>query len=202
MIIQLCGLSGAGKSTLARGAETILTNNGFAVEIIDGDEYRKTLCYGLGFSKKDRFENLRRMAFVAGQLSRHGIISIICAINPYEEIRQEISNTYPGVKTIHIDCPVCVLRTRDTKGLYRKAFLPDDDPEKITNLTGVNDPFDVPAQPDMYINTSLDAIDDCVNRMVSFIHKNVQVQKKKSPVINLNSIIKGAGVGNRQAYEF
>jgi adenylylsulfate kinase len=171
MIIQFCGLSGAGKSTLARSVETILNSKGYSVEIIDGDEYRKTLCSGLSFSKKDRVENIRRMAFVAAQLSKHGIISIICAINPYEEIRQEVAATYANTRTVHIDCSIETLKIRDTKGLYRKAFLPGDHPDKLTNLTGINDTFNVPTHPDLYINTDLHTIDDCAHRIARFIQQ-------------------------------
>lgn len=181
MIIQLCGLSGAGKSTLARAVEIILNKKGLPVEIIDGDEYRKTLCYGLGFSKDDRMENMRRMAFVAGQLSKHGIIAIICAINPYDQIRHEVRATYPHTKTIHIDCSVETLKIRDTKGLYRKAFLPPDHPDKVNNLTGINDPFDIPGEPDLYVNTDLNTIAECARTIARFILQQEKVENKWMP---------------------
>ena len=174
MIIQFCGLSGSGKSTLARAVETSLTRLGIKVEIIDGDEYRATLCSGLGFSKPERMENVRRMAFVAHKLSRHGVVSIICAINPFEEIRNEISATYPNVSTALIDCSIETLKIRDTKGLYKKAFLPRSHPERIGNLTGVNDPFEKPLAPDIYINTDTDTIHGGVNKIVSFITRRVK----------------------------
>jgi adenylylsulfate kinase len=173
MIIQFCGLSGSGKSTLAKAAAATLQKQGIDVEVIDGDEYRATLCKGLGFSKQDRMENMRRMAFVARQLSRHGIVAIICSINPYEEMREEVRRSYPAVVTAHIDCPVETLKVRDTKGLYQKAFLPTNDPAHITNLTGVNDPFDIPAKPDLYINTDTETISNCVNKMVRYIQEHL-----------------------------
>lgn len=182
MIIQLCGLSGAGKSTLARAAEIVLKNKGFHTEVIDGDEYRKTLCKGLGFSKNDRMENIRRMAFVAGQLSRHGVIVILSVINPFEEMRQEIRSSYPYTRTIHIDCSLETLRIRDTKGLYRKAYLPDNHPEKISNLTGVNDPFEIPPQPDLYINTDLHTIDECTRAVARFIYQQAISQPDWTPL--------------------
>jgi len=177
MIIQLCGLSGSGKSTLARKAEQQLKKRGIDVEVIDGDEYRATLCKGLGFSRQDRFENMRRMAFVAHQLSKHGVVVIICAINPYEQIRHEIASMYPDVATIHIDCSVEILKARDTKGLYQKAFLPVGHPEKINNLTGINDPFDRPEQPDLHLNTDADTIINCTNKIVRFIQNNAKTTK-------------------------
>jgi adenylylsulfate kinase len=169
MIIQFCGLSGSGKSTIARAAETELKKKRIEVEVIDGDEYRSTLCRGLGFSKQDRFENMRRMSFVAHQLSKHGIVALICAINPYEEMRREVAQTYPNVITVFIDCSVETLKIRDTKGLYQKAFLPLEHPQRINNLTGINDPFDRPVNPDIYINTDSETIISCVNKIVSSI---------------------------------
>jgi adenylylsulfate kinase len=168
MIVQFCGLSGSGKTTLARAVES-KPDKLVPIEVIDGDEYRETLCKGLGFAKEDRFENMRRMAFVAGKLAKHGIIPIICAINPYQEMRNEVSGRYPNVKTIYIDCRLGTLKQRDTKGLYARAELPNDHPCKLGNLTGISDPFDVPAQPDLHINTSLHTIEECTDKIGHFI---------------------------------
>lgn len=176
MIIQFCGLSGAGKTTLARAVEKKLEQI-VPIEVIDGDEYRQTICKGLGFSKEDRFENIRRMAFVAGILARHGIVPMICAISPYQEIRSEITKTYSNVKIVHVDCPLSTLQKRDTKGLYRKATLPDDHPDKIKNLTGVSDPFEVPDNPDLYINTKKYSVNDCRDRIAEFILKHMAAAK-------------------------
>jgi adenylylsulfate kinase len=169
MILQFCGLSGAGKSTLARAVETQLHYAGIDVEILDGDEYRSTLCKDLGFSKEERNENIKRMAFVARQLSKHGVVAVICAINPYEEVRKEIKLLYPDVKTVFIDCPVETLTIRDTKGLYKRAMLPQDHPDRIHNLTGVNDPFERPQNPDVYINTGFESIESGVKKITAFI---------------------------------
>jgi len=169
MIIQLCGLSGSGKTTIAFNTMVKLKANNIQVEVIDGDEYRKELCSDLGFSRADRNENIRRLAFVAGKLSQHGVLSIICAINPYEVIREEIKNNYGQVKTVFVNCDLTTLVNRDTKGMYKRAMLPDTDPEKIYNLTGVNDPFENPTKPDLLINTHLESVEDSVNKLFNFI---------------------------------
>jgi len=169
MIIQLCGLSGSGKTTLSTGVKALLKTKGIDVEVIDGDEYRKVLCADLGFSKEDRNQNIRRLAFVASRLSQYNIIPIICAINPYDDIRREITNTYPNVKTVFIDCSLDVLITRDTKGLYQKALLPDAHPQKIKNLSGVNDPFEIPANPDLVIQSHITSIKDATERLAAFV---------------------------------
>jgi adenylylsulfate kinase len=169
MIIQFCGLSGVGKTTLAKATEKKLKKHDLLVEVIDGDEYRRTLCRDLGFSKEDRRENMRRLAFVAGKLSEYGIISIISAINPYEGVRKEIHQTYRNVKTIYIYCSLQTLKQRDTKGLYKKALLSDHHPDKITNLSGVNDPFEIPLHPDLFIDTDKFSVDDCTEKILDFI---------------------------------
>ena len=173
MIIQFCGLSGAGKTTLAQLAKKKLKEQNIPVEIIDGDVYRTFICKDLGFSKADRMENIRRLAFVAYTFSSHDITAIICAINPYEEVREEIKNKYPDVKTVFINCSIDELKKRDTKGLYKKAFLPEGHADKIHNLTGVNDPFDIPSKPDLIINTHQENSEESANKLVKFIQKNI-----------------------------
>ena len=173
MIIQFCGLSGSGKTTLATQVKQLLNDQGIRVEILDGDAYRKTLCADLGFSKTDRNENIRRLARVAYDFSEQHAIAIICAVNPYEDIRLEIAATYPGVKTVYIDCGLEVLIQRDTKGLYQRALLPEGHPQKVSNLTGVNDPFEIPIKPDLIIKTDEESIDDSVQKLLGFILYNI-----------------------------
>lgn len=183
MILQLCGLSGAGKSTLAGMAKARLEQYGIASEIIDGDDYRKMLCRDLGFSKADRCENIRRLGFVASKLSAHGIIAIISAINPYNEIRAELASSYQHVQTVFVDCSISTLIKRDTKGLYKKALLPADHPDKIFNLTGINDPFDRPSHPDLHIHTSVKAKETSAEELISFIMQHLSPGIKASPII-------------------
>lgn len=162
-------MSGVGKTTLSEKVKEKLINAGEKVEVIDGDVYRSTLCKDLGFSKQDRLENIRRLGFVAATLSSHGIIAIICAINPYEEARKELKNSYSQVKTVYVECPVSTLVQRDTKGLYKRAALPENHPDKISNLTGINDDFDIPVNPDLYINTERQDIETCTTHFFNFI---------------------------------
>lgn len=172
MIIQFVGLSGAGKTTLAKEVRKKLIDCGAKVEIIDGDEYRKTLCSDLGFSKEDRLENIQRLGFVAGILSSHGIITIISAINPYQEARYKLKSIYNNVKTVYLDCPLNILIIRDTKGLYKRANLPAGHPQKVFNLTGIDDRFDIPVNPDLYINTGTKNIEESADEIFDFITGN------------------------------
>lgn len=173
MIIQFCGLSGAGKTTLAENTKNQLLENGIRAEIIDGDVYRSKLCKDLGFSKADRQENIKRLGFIASRFSAQGIVAIMSVINPYEETRAELIREYPNVKTIFLDCPIEVLYQRDTKGLYKRTLLADDDPQKIRNLTGINDMFEKPDQPDLYINTSEKTIEESTRDLCDLILKYI-----------------------------
>ena len=181
IFIQLTGLSGAGKTTLSFKVKTELEKRGYKTEVIDGDDYRQTLCKDLGFSKADRIENIRRLGFVGKVLSRNGVVVILSAINPYEEIRREIKENSPQVKTVWIDCDLETLQKRDTKGLYERAFLPDGHPDKINNLTGVNDPFEIPPNADLTIKTADETTDESTAKLLNFIleHISPRPEEKK-----------------------
>ena len=169
LFIQLTGLSGSGKSTIAKGVKELLKSNDMHVEVIDGDIYRKKLCPDLGFSKEDRHENIRRLGFVSNKFAVNGIVSILAAINPYEEIRKELSMYGPHVKTVWINCDLDILIQRDTKQLYKKAMLPDDHPDKVKNLTGVNDPYESPENADLIINTGFESEESSIKLLYDFI---------------------------------
>ena len=173
LFIQMTGMSGAGKTTLARLVQQRLKKNGYQVEVIDGDEYRAGLCSDLGFSKEDRNENIKRLGFVAKILARNNVISIISAINPYEEIRKELKDQHGSVSCVYIKCDLEELKKRDTKGLYRRALLPDDHPQKIQNFTGISDPFEVPPEPDLVLETDKEDIEKSAKKLENFIIKRV-----------------------------
>jgi adenylylsulfate kinase len=177
MILLFCGLSGAGKSTLAERIRAKLVAEDILVELIDADEYRQRLFKDLGYSMEDRFENIRRLGFIANKFSAHNIITIISAINPYDSIRKELVRTYKKVKVVHVDCDLKVLIKRDTKGLYKRALLPDGHPDKLRNLTGVNDPFEVPENPDLHINTGKMSLKESTEEVYSFILRNITKEK-------------------------
>jgi adenylylsulfate kinase len=177
IFIQLTGLSGAGKTTLSYNVKRELEKYGLKTEVIDGDEYRTSLCKDLGFSKADRTENIRRLGFVGKTLARHGVIVLLAAINPYNEIRRELKENSPFVKTVWVDCNLEVLKERDTKGLYERAFLPKGHPKKLNNLTGVNDPFEIPEDADLIIKTDSETIAESTAKLLNFILENIEREK-------------------------
>ncbi len=179
VFIQMTGLSGAGKSTIATNVKKSLQSSGYQVEVIDGDEYRQHLCRDLGFSKADRHENIRRLAFVGLKLCSFNVIVILAAINPYEEIRAEIKSQSSLVKTVWVNCDLETLIHRDTKGLYSRALLPDGHTDKLVNLTGVNDPFDTPKDFDLKIDTHNETTLESESRLLNFILQHIKLRDKQ-----------------------
>jgi adenylyl-sulfate kinase len=146
--VWFTGLSGAGKSTLATLLKERLQGMGRRVELLDGDEVRKNLSSGLGFSKADRDANIRRIAFVAKLLTRNGVIAITAAISPYREIRDEARREIGNFVEVFVDCPLEVCEQRDVKGLYKKARTGE-----IAHFTGISDPYESPANPEVHLHT-------------------------------------------------
>ena len=169
LLVQFTGLSGVGKSTLANGVKKLLNEKGYRIEIIDGDIYRKILCPDLGFSKEDRNENIRRLGFVANLLATNGVIAILAAINPYEKIRKDITSYGSHVKTVWINCDLETLVRRDTKKLYRRAMLSNGHPDKINNLTGINDPYEPPENADLIINTNIESEENSIKVLFNYM---------------------------------
>lgn len=146
--IWLTGLSGSGKSTVATLVAKRLRAAGAKVEVLDGDVVRTNLSKGLGFSKEDRDTNIRRIGFVCSLLSRNGVIAIAAAISPYKQIRDEVRATTTNFVEVFADCPLDTLIERDVKGLYKKALAGE-----IKNFTGVSDPYEVPENPEVRIDS-------------------------------------------------
>lgn len=167
-ILFMTGLSGAGKSTLANSLQAKLTAMSINCRVIDGDFYRKTINKDLGFSAADRRENIYRLAKEANKLALLGIIAIVAAINPFESQRIELGKKYDA-KIVWIKCNLETLKERDTKGLYYKALLPDSHPDKLWNLTGINDLYDVPGHPGLTIDTSEAHINDSTEELFKYV---------------------------------
>jgi len=168
VVIQLTGLSGAGKTTLATNTLIQLQQTGISCELLDADIYRQTICKELGFSKQDRVENIKRIAEAAYSYSGKKMVAIIAAINPYEEARQLLSDRYDA-KLVWLDCSLEVLIKKDTKGLYKRALMENGHPEKIHNLSGINDPFDIPTNPHLIIKTHLESVAQSTQKLFDFI---------------------------------
>ena len=142
------GLSGAGKTTIAEIVEHELRERERRVEVLDGDIVRTNLSKGLGFGRDDRNINVLRIGFVANLLTRNGVAVIVSAISPYKEARDQVRRRIVDFVEVFVDAPLEVCAERDVKGLYQKAFAGE-----IPQFTGVSDPYEPPAAPDLTLKT-------------------------------------------------
>ena len=158
--LWLTGMSGAGKTTISSLLEAWLRGHGTRVERLDGDEVSQHLSNGLGFSREDRDENIRRIGYVANLLCRNGVTAIVAAISPYRAIRQELRLAIENFVEVHVHCPIGVLIARDAKGLYQKALRGE-----IEHFTGISDPYEPPLNPELVIDTSIETPEQSAMRV-------------------------------------
>ena len=172
-VIWLVGLSGSGKSTLAGNIETVLHQKGYKTYLLDGDNVRLGLNNDLGFSSKDRTENIRRIAEVARLFNEAGIIVLSAFISPLASDRAQARRLISPENFIEIfiDCPLHVCEKRDVKGLYAKARK-----GLIPNFTGIDAPFENPKQPDLTVNTETDAPELSLKKLLDFIEPKLKLE--------------------------
>jgi adenylylsulfate kinase len=151
--LWLTGLPRSGKSTVAGLVAGRLRAAGIdRVELLDGDIVREGLCRDLGFSREDRTENIRRISFVSKLLTRNGVAVIVAAISPYREDRELAREEIQDFVEVWCKASIDACAERDYKGLYEKARRGE-----ITNLTGVNDPYEEPEDADLVLDTENEA---------------------------------------------
>ena len=158
--IWFTGMSGAGKSTISHLLEQRLRAMRAKVEVLDGDVVRTHLSKGLGFSKEDRDENIRRIGFVCELLSRNGVIAVAAAISPYRAVREELRSRIPNFVEVYVQCPLEVLAGRDVKGLYKKAMAGE-----IGQFTGISDPYEPPLAPEVTIDSSAETPEQSLEKI-------------------------------------
>src|SRR5579871_4024915 len=160
--VWFTGMSGAGKTTLSQMLAERLRTQGAKVEVLDGDVLRSSLCKGLGFNKEDREENVRRIGVVCELLSRNGIIAIVAAISPYRSMRAQVRSRIRHFVEVYVECPLDVLISRDTKGLYEKALA-----GRIPEFTGVSAPYEPPVTADVTLHTDHESPEESLQRIWS-----------------------------------
>jgi adenylylsulfate kinase len=155
------GLPSAGKSTIAHALAEQLHGAGERVQVLDGDEVRPHLSAGLGFSREDRDINVTRIGWVARMLASHGVIVLVPVIAPYAAARDAVRDDHGRVAVpfaeVHVATPLEVAEARDVKGLYARARRGD-----LPGLTGIDDPYEVPTQAELVVDTSNVDLDTAV----------------------------------------
>ena len=173
-VIWLTGLSAAGKSTVATELENELFHHSLNTYVLDGDNVRHALCGDLGFSPKDRSENIRRVGEVAHLMVDAGLIVITTFISPYREDRDKVRailNENQFIE-VYVKCPVEVCQKRDPKGLYKKALAGE-----IKDFTGVSAPYEEPLKPEIVLETDKSTVSECVTQILDFIKDSIYVEK-------------------------
>ncbi|HEY3442138.1 MAG TPA: adenylyl-sulfate kinase [Paludibaculum sp.] len=169
LTVWLTGLSGAGKSTISKGVHEVLAARGCQLELLDGDVVRQHLSKGLGFSREDRDENIRRIGFVAGLLTRNHVITIVAAISPYRETRAQVRDSIGSFLEVYVNAPIAVCAERDPKGLYEKART-----GQLRGMTGIDDPYEEPLSPDLECRTDLETLPESVAKVVAAIERALE----------------------------
>jgi sulfate adenylyltransferase len=164
--VWFTGLSGAGKSTTAEILTVLLLERGRHVTVLDGDVVRTHLSKGLGFSKDDRDTNIRRIGFVAAEIVRHGGVALCAAVSPYRVTRDEVRHMVGAdhFVEVFVDTPLEVCERRDSKGVYAKARRGE-----ITGFTGIDDPYEVPENPEITLDTVVTGPDQNARRVLEYL---------------------------------
>ena len=162
--IWLTGFSGAGKSTLAQAIQHQLTERGERAYILDGDSVRNGLNKDLGFSVIDRRENIRRIAEVARLMVDAGLIVIVAFISPFRKDRAMARALFDhhAFVEVFVDAPLAVCEQRDVKGLYHRARQ-----GQLDDFTGISSPYEIPHQPEVHLQTHIETVPACVQRILN-----------------------------------
>ncbi|MFC2100805.1 bifunctional sulfate adenylyltransferase/adenylylsulfate kinase [Bacteroidota bacterium] len=169
------GLSGSGKSTIANALLVkLMEKGGRNVTLLDGDVVRLNLSKGLGFSKEDRDANIARIGYVASEITKNGGAAICAPIAPYESIRKlnrDLISSMGAYIEVHISTPIDICEQRDTKGLYAKARQ-----GILKGFTGVDDPYEVPENPEIRIDTTVISVEESVDMIMGYLEKEGYIQ--------------------------
>jgi bifunctional enzyme CysN/CysC len=164
LTVWFTGLSGSGKTAICGSVYTELLARGIRAEFLDADELRKHFNSDLGFSKEDRDENVRRIAFVAGLLTRNGVVALVAAISPYRSTREEVRRTIGNFIEVYVDASLSICEARDPKGLYERARA-----GQIKGFTGIDDPYEPPLAPAVQCDTEHQSIKTNTDKVLSVI---------------------------------
>lgn len=171
-VLWFTGLSGSGKSTIANKLEEELFYEGISTYALDGDNIRSGINKGLGFSKKDRLENLRRIAEIGKLFVDAGVVTIAAFVSPLISDREQVK-TIIGDKDmieIFVDTPLEECERRDVKGLYQKARAGE-----IKNFTGIDAPYEAPKNPDLHIKTEKTEVAEAVQLIINYLEETQRI---------------------------
>ena len=174
-LLWFTGLSGSGKSTIANALDVALHQRGYHTFLLDGDNVRHGLCKDLGFSDEGRVENIRRIGEVSKLFTDAGLIVLSAFISPFISDRRLVRKLFPAGEFIEVfmDAPIETCESRDPKGLYQKARS-----GQIKDFTGIDSPYEVPAHPELRLDTSRMSVDDCVEALIAYLLEREMIARK------------------------
>lgn len=172
--IWFTGLSGAGKSTIAEILTVLLLERGLSLTVLDGDVVRTHLSKGLGFSREDRDTNIRRIGFVASEITRHRGRVICAAVSPYRATRADARNMVgpDAFVEVYVNTPLEVCEQRDTKGMYAKARRGE-----IQHFTGIDDPYEAPENPEIVCDAANQSAEECARQVIRYLEEQGLVEE-------------------------
>ena len=147
-VIWFTGLPGSGKTTIARKLEKILLGRGLKVEVLDGDELRTWLSPEAGFSREGRERHLKRVTYISQLLSRNGVAVLVPVVSPYLSVRAFARSNIKNFVEVYVKCSLETCIKRDPKGFYKRAQM-----GQIKDMTGVQDPYEEPLNPELVLDT-------------------------------------------------
>ena len=165
-VVWLTGLPGSGKSTIGRKLADELRSLGWRVEYLDGDLVRPWLSPEAGFTREDRVRHLTRVAYVSHLLARNGVAVVAAFVSPYRDVREKARDVIGDFIEVYVKCPLEVCIERDPKGLYRRALAGE-----IKHMTGLDDPYEEPDNPEVVVDSSTMDVDECVGRIMSYLRE-------------------------------
>ncbi|KRD95406.1 MULTISPECIES: adenylyl-sulfate kinase [Priestia] len=165
-VLWFTGLSGSGKSTVANAVAKALFDKNIRNYVLDGDNVRFGLNKNLGFSAEDRTENIRRIGEVSKLFVDSGQVVLTAFISPFQEDRAQVREILEGNEflEVYVECPLEECEKRDPKGLYKKARSGE-----IRDFTGIDSPYESPANPELTINTSTQSVEECVQTVIEYL---------------------------------
>ena len=160
-VVWMTGLPGSGKTTIARWLEDYYRKQEKKVEVLDGDEVRKTLSPGLGFTEEERTAHNKRVIHMAKVLSRNDVVVLVSLISPYRKVRDFARSELPKFMEVHVNCPLEVCMERDPKGLYAKAKTGE-----IKRMTGLSDTYEPPEKPELVLETHKESLEESARKII------------------------------------
>jgi adenylylsulfate kinase len=175
-VVWLTGLSGSGKTTIGASLQVQLQELGLRAELLDGDEVRRQLSPDLGFTKTDRETHARRVVYLSKLLAKNGIITLVSLIAPYRSFREYARREIVDHIEVYVNTPLETCIKRDPKGLYKKALKGE-----ITDMTGLQDPYEEPVNPELVIETERLTVEESARSILSKLK-----ELKYIPQVNFN----------------